>query len=139
MVDAQIAEGASRTYSVADGVSIKSRRENDQWGQFDEDWGFRIHDIPIEFRSQKKYDNYILAKQEEKEKKVILKSQPYNVVIEPTNICNLQCPLCSTGIGAQTRKKGVLELENFKFVIDQIMKHILNPHLMPNDHFLMPR
>ncbi len=125
MVDAQITEGASKTYSVADGVSIRARRENDQWGQFDEDWGFRIHDIPIEFRSQKKYDNYILAKQEEKEKKIILKSQPYNIVIEPTNICNLQCPLCSTGIGAQTRKKGVLELENFKLLIDQIKETCL--------------
>jgi len=120
MVDAQIREGASKTFSVADGVSIKARRENDQWGQFDEDWGFRIHDIPIEFRSQKKLENFLLAKQEEKEKKIVLKSKPYNIVIEPTNICNLQCPLCSTGIGAQTRKKGVLNLERFKKLIDEV-------------------
>ena len=46
--------GASKTFSVADGVSIKARRENDEWGQFDEDWGFRIHDVPIEFRTELK-------------------------------------------------------------------------------------
>lgn len=119
-IDIEIKEGASKTFSVADGLSIKARRENDQWGQFDEDWGFRIHDIPIEFRAQTKLDNFLLAKQEEKVRKLILESKPYNIVIEPTNICNLQCPLCSTGIGAQTRKKGVLDLDRFKKLIDEI-------------------
>ena len=48
----QVRLGASKTYSVADGVSIKARRENDNWGQFDEDWGFRIHDVPTKFRTE---------------------------------------------------------------------------------------
>ena len=60
----QIRLGASKTFSVADGVSIKSRRDKDDWGQFDEDWGFRIHDVPIEFRTQLKKENYDLAKKE---------------------------------------------------------------------------
>ena len=38
--------GGSRTFSVADSISVKARREEDKWGIFDEDWGFRIHDIP---------------------------------------------------------------------------------------------
>lgn len=121
----QIRLGASKTFSVADGVSIKSRRDKDDWGQFDEDWGFRIHDVPIEFRTQLKKENYDLAKKEENEKKIVLESMPYNVVIEPTNSCNLQCPLCSTGIGAQTRKKGILEFENFKKLIDELKDTIL--------------
>ncbi len=66
-----------------------------------------------------------LQNKKKKKKKLTLKSQPYNIVIEPTNICNLQCPLCSTGIGAQTRKKGVLELKNFKLLIDQIKETCL--------------
>ena len=121
----QIRLGASKTFSVADGVSIKSRRNHDDWGQFDEDWGFRIHDVPVEFRKQFKKENYDLAKKEENEKKIVLKSMPYNVVIEPTNSCNLQCPLCSTGIGAQTRKKGILEFENFKKLVDELKDTIL--------------
>lgn len=116
----QIRLGASKTYSVADGVSIKARREKDRWGSFDEDWGFRIHDVPEDFRNDEKKNNFLLAKEEELQRKIILKSKPYNIVIEPTNICNLQCPLCSTGIGAKTRKKGVLQLENFKKLIDEI-------------------
>ena len=45
--------GGSKRYSVADGVSIKSKRSNDEWGVFNEDWGFRIWDIPEEFRTEK--------------------------------------------------------------------------------------
>lgn len=112
--------GASKTYSIADGVNMKAKRENEEWGVFDEDWGFRIHDVPEEFRTEKKYQNFILAKKEETEKKIALESKPYSIVIEPTNICNLRCPLCSTGIEAKTRKKGILELENFKLLIEQI-------------------
>jgi len=122
----QVRLGASKTYSVADGVSIKARRTNDEWGEFDEDWGFRIHDIPEEFRSELKKKNYDLAKKEEKEKKIVLESMPYNVVIEPTNVCNLQCPLCSTGIDAKTRQKGILKIENFKKLIDQMKDCVLH-------------
>ena len=122
----QIRLGASKTYSVADGVNIKARRTNDEWGEFDEDWGFRIHDIPEEFRTELKKKNYEMAKEEEKEKKIVLESMPYNVVIEPTNVCNLQCPLCSTGIDAKTRQKGILKLENFKKLIDQMKDYVLH-------------
>lgn len=117
--------GASKTFSVADSINIKSRREDDKWGLYDEDWGFRIYDIPEEFRTEKKYENFLLSKEEEWQKKLVLKSKPYNVVIEPTNVCNLHCPLCSTGIGAKTRKKGILNLENFKKLIDEIKEHTL--------------
>jgi len=122
----QVRLGASKTYSVADGVSIKARRENDEWGEFDEDWGFRIHDIPEEFRTELKRENYDIAKKEEREKKIVLESMPYNVVIEPTNVCNLQCPLCSTGVDAKTRQKGILKLENFKKLIDQMKDYVLH-------------
>ena len=112
--------GGSKRYSVADGVSIKSKRMNDEWGVFNEDWGFRIWDIPEEFRTEKKYQNFILAQEEEEKKELILESMPYQIDIEPTNICNLQCPLCSTGVGANTRKKGMMEYEKFKILVDEI-------------------
>jgi len=117
--------GGSTTYSVADGVEIKSRRENDEWGIFDEDWGFRIHDVPEEFRTQKKEENFQLAKEEEKQQKLILKSLPYQIDFEPTNICNLHCPLCSTGVDAETRKKGKMEFKNFKKIIDEVSDTVL--------------
>ena len=112
--------GGSKRYSIADEVSIKAVKVDDDWGSFDEDWGFRIWDIPKEFRTQKKFENFKLAKQEEEQGKIILESMPYQIDVEPTNVCNLHCPLCSTGTDESTRKKGMLEFENFKKLIDQI-------------------
>jgi radical SAM protein with 4Fe4S-binding SPASM domain len=112
--------GGTKKISLSDSISITAKRENDSWGIFDENWGFVIHDIPKKFRTKSKYNNFILSKREEEEKKIRLKSKPYNYVIEPTNICNLQCPLCSTGVGAKTRDKGKMTLENFKKFIDEI-------------------
>ena len=112
--------GAAKRISAQNNVNFDIKRKNDDWGQFDEDWSFSVHEIPPEFRTSKKYENFILAKQEEKEQKLILKSKPYHIEIEPTNLCNLHCPLCSTGVDAITRPKEKLKLENFKKLIDEI-------------------
>ena len=112
--------GASKRFSVSDGARIKSKRTDDKWSEFDDDWIFSVQEVPEEFRTEKKYENFILAKQEEKEQKTILKSKPYHIDIEPTNLCNLQCPLCSTGVNADTRKKSILTFENFKKLVEQI-------------------
>ncbi len=113
-------DGGSKRYSIADDFSIKSIKKDDKWGEFDEDWGFRVYDVPEEFRTEQKYKNFIIAKEEEESQKLVLKSMPYQIDIEPTNICNLRCPLCSTGADAQTRKKTILTFENFKKLIDNI-------------------
>ena len=120
-----VKKSGSKTYSLMDGFSVKSTKENETWGEFDEDWGFRINDVPEKFRTEQKFENFKLSKQEEYEKKLTLKSKPYQIVIEPTNVCNLHCPLCPTGIGAETRKQGVLPLERFKKLIDSIKDTVL--------------
>ena len=66
-----------------------------------------------------KIRNFLLACVEEKFKKTKLKSKPYKLVLDPTNGCNLGCPLCPTGIGASSRKKGVLKINQFLQIIDQ--------------------
>ncbi len=45
---------------------------------------------------------------------------PVSYSIEPTNHCNLKCPECPSGLGALTRPLGLLKLESFKKIIDQI-------------------
>ena len=75
--------------------------------------------IPESFLSKVKLDNFLLAREEEKKKEIKLSSMPYHLVIEPTNVCNLACPLCPTGIGAKTRSKGVMSLNQFKEIIDK--------------------
>lgn len=51
-------------------------------------------------------------------KKNIVWGIPPTLTIEPTNICNLKCPLCTTGSGEMERVAGKMTLETF----DELMK-----------------
>ena len=55
-------------------------------------------------------------------KNAIYWGSPPVVMIEPTNICNLQCPLCPSGNGTLKRAKGYMSLDIFKKIIDDIYK-----------------
>ena len=46
---------------------------------------------------------------------------PISYSIEPTNHCNLECPECPSGLGTLTRPLGLLKLNDFKKLIDEIM------------------
>ncbi|MBV6343161.1 radical SAM/SPASM domain-containing protein [Candidatus Magnetobacterium casense] len=45
---------------------------------------------------------------------------PVHLTVEPTNICNLHCPVCETGAGILGRPKGYMSLDNFKKILDSV-------------------
>lgn len=49
---------------------------------------------------------------------------PPVMTVEPTNYCNLECPLCVTGSGAMQRAGGRMSLDMFKNLIDEIADRI---------------
>ncbi len=51
--------------------------------------------------------------------------KPFFVMIEPTNACNLRCPLCPTGRGTLGRKTTFLPLELFKKCIDELGPYLI--------------
>jgi radical SAM protein with 4Fe4S-binding SPASM domain len=51
--------------------------------------------------------------------------RPLMLMVEPTNHCNLECPLCPSGNGEMTRPRGNLELVHFKKVFDQMSDDLL--------------
>ena len=55
-------------------------------------------------------------------RKPIVWGYPPMLMIEPTNICNLQCPLCPSGAGKLIRERGYMSLEMFKNIVDQVQK-----------------
>ncbi len=52
--------------------------------------------------------------------KNILWGRPPILTIEPTNLCNLKCPLCTTGNGEMKRVRGKMSLETFRNILDQM-------------------
>ena len=58
-------------------------------------------------------------------KKPVLSGNPALLMVEPTNLCNLKCPMCPSGAGEMTRPRGQMKVEHFKKVLDQIGKDLI--------------
>ena len=61
--------------------------------------------------------------------KPVVHAYPYEVVIDSTNICQLRCPLCSTGGRISSRKRGHMEFDTFKRIMDEVGPHALHIYL----------
>jgi MoaA/NifB/PqqE/SkfB family radical SAM enzyme len=44
---------------------------------------------------------------------------PFVLMIEPTNLCNLRCPLCPSGDGRLTRARGMMDRATFDRILKQ--------------------
>ena len=53
----------------------------------------------------------------------IISGKPINITIEPTNRCNLNCPVCETGAGILGRPPQSMSFEQFKVIIDKLSPH----------------
>ncbi len=54
---------------------------------------------------------------------------PYEWEVDTTNICQLKCPLCHTGLGNINRDKGTMHFDDYTKVVDQIKSHCIWPSL----------
>lgn len=50
---------------------------------------------------------------------------PYEWEIDTTNICQLKCPLCHTGLGTINRQKGVMHFETYTKIVDEIKDYCI--------------
>ena len=88
-----------------------------------------INPFAVETLNLKKIKNFLIACIEEENYVTKLESLPYKLIIDPTNDCNLGCPLCPTGLKKSSRKKGILKFDQFKKIIDQVKDHCIEVHL----------
>ena len=51
---------------------------------------------------------------------------PITLMVEPTNICNLKCPLCPTGAGLIKRAKGFMKFNDFKKIINEMSNYVIH-------------
>lgn len=56
-------------------------------------------------------------------RKLVLEAPPVNYVIGLTNICQLNCPLCITGLRQQKKTPRFMEYELFTQIIEKIKNH----------------
>lgn len=73
--------------------------------------------------SLRKVRNHYRVKQEHRQKKTILKGYPFIAIIDPTNICNLKCPLCPTGQGKQGQQ-GLMKTGLFRKIMDELAPYL---------------
>ena len=74
--------------------------------------------------------------------KVIVWGIPPVLTIEPANVCNLRCPLCTTGSGEMKRIRGNMTLDTFQSIMNKfgddifflLIYHQGEPYINP--HFL---
>ncbi|MBI5367802.1 MAG: radical SAM protein [Planctomycetes bacterium] len=81
------------------------------------------------FQRTRRWANRTLNNLEYKLKRPVLRSLPQILVVDPTNICNLSCPLCATGTNEASHKKGKLGLELFGKIMEQLGPYAYQVHL----------
>ena len=64
--------------------------------------------------------NMLLVKAQKWLRRDRVVGMPYRYNIDPTNVCNLRCPLCPTGLGTLQRDGGKMDFEDYKKIVDQI-------------------
>ena len=77
----------------------------------------------------KKSGNFLLNQFEMKMKKSCLISYPYYLVVDPTNICNLKCPLCPTWQDLKARPKGKMDKTFFYNLLDEVGPYLFTLNL----------
>lgn len=50
--------------------------------------------------------------------------KPFTLSIEPTTSCNLRCPECPSGLRKFTRPQGMISMELYRRIIDQVAKDL---------------
>ena len=51
--------------------------------------------------------------------------KPFVLMVEPTNSCNLKCPLCPSGNGQMQRERGQMGPDEFNALIDDVGEHLI--------------
>ena len=72
------------------------------------------------YRRPRGYHNFILSTISQMIGSSKAFGHPVSITIEPTNICNLRCPVCETGANILGRKPQMMTYEEFIKIIDKV-------------------
>src|SRR5579863_1511586 len=66
------------------------------------------------------YSNWALSNYEVLVRASRIKARPVKLTFDPTNVCQLRCPLCPTGLQVQDRDTGHAQLHMFQHLIEEV-------------------
>lgn len=105
-------------------------------------YGLKVYRFRITFRRVlnliKAFASVLVSKLA---KTAVTLGSPPILMIEPTNHCNLRCPMCPAGNGTMKRSKGTMSVPSFQSILDTVGDRVaaiffwnygepfLNPHL----------
>ena len=84
----------------------------------------RFH-LAIHYGSWKKLINFLAIEAQLTLGLTKVRGYPFEWEIDTTNICQLKCPLCHTGLDNINRMKGTMHFDTFKKTIDEIKDTVL--------------
>jgi radical SAM protein with 4Fe4S-binding SPASM domain len=96
---------------------VFNKRYSDKWLRFFVPWPSR--------RNLKMGMNFLVSKLQLKLRMSKLYNHPYFAVIDPCGICALKCPLCNTGRGDLSRKRGMMSFDEYKKIIDELGDYLV--------------
>lgn len=69
-----------------------------------------------------------------------VRGYPVRLILEPTNVCNLGCPLCPASRDNKDHERGMMKLEDFTALIDEVGDYLFEVDLYDfGESFLNPR
>jgi radical SAM protein with 4Fe4S-binding SPASM domain len=84
-------------------------------------WGSKVARVVSLIQKRPRgYKNYLLNTLSERLHQGRSLGKPVSITLEPTNICNLQCPICETGAGLLERKPQMMSYENFVKIMKKV-------------------
>jgi MoaA/NifB/PqqE/SkfB family radical SAM enzyme len=79
-----------------------------------------IASIAAPLKGPAAYANWALANYEMWRQRERVRARPLKLTFDPTNVCQLRCPLCPTGLRIQDRDPGHAKLHIFQNLIDEV-------------------
>ena len=78
----------------------------------------------LKHNTPKKFKNFLTIENELIKRRTFLKGLPYILKIDPSNMCNLKCPMCFTGNKMGRRKPGVMEFSTYRKILNELGEYI---------------
>lgn len=83
-----------------------------------------VADIAPPFKAPRAYWNWALANWDMWRRSSRLHARPLKLTFDPTNLCQLKCPLCPTGLRIQDRAPGRAQMHIFEHLMDEVGDYV---------------